>query len=246
MKASKGLEYFFRFNEDDNARARQLAEEAIALDPNYAYGYSLLGHTHAMSVMRGWTKSPSESLEKAFDLGQKAIALDDGQETAHRLLGSVYLIRRQFDKALAKYEKATAVAPNSSFAFAGMGQILDFMGRSDEAVEALKKAFRMNPFPPAWFGFFLGKAYISTGHYNEAIEVYRKHQRSGPGGLNVQVGLAAAYGLAGREEEASAVVTEIFKINPKFNAELYAKSMPYINQARKDLWIEGLRRAGLK
>ena len=148
LKASKGLEYFFRFNEDDNARARQLAEEAIALDPNYAYGYSLLGHTHAMSVMRGWTKSPSESLEKAFDLGQKAIALDDGQETAHRLLGSVYLIRRQFDKALAKYEKATAVAPNSSFAFAGMGQILDFMGRSDEAVEALKKAFRMNPFPP--------------------------------------------------------------------------------------------------
>jgi len=60
------------------------------------------------------------------------------------------------------------------------------------------------------------------------------------------VGLAAAYGLAGREEEASAQVTEILKINPKFNVEFYVKSMPYINQGRKHLWIDGLKKVGLK
>ena len=124
LKASEGVEYLFRFNKADNLKARQLFEEAIALDPNYAYGYSLLGWTYMVDVMFGWSESPKVSLEKAFDLAQKAISLDDGQENAHRLLGSVYLMTRQPDKAMAEYERAIAVAPNSSYALASMGDLL--------------------------------------------------------------------------------------------------------------------------
>jgi hypothetical protein len=39
----QGREYFFRFNRDDNAMARQLAHEGIALDPKFPNPHVLLG-----------------------------------------------------------------------------------------------------------------------------------------------------------------------------------------------------------
>jgi adenylate cyclase len=246
LKASKGLEYFFRFTKEDNLKARQIADEVIALDPNYAYAYSLLGHTYNMGAMRGWDKSPRESLEKAFELGQKAIALDDGQETAYRLLGSVYLIRRQPDKAIAEFERAVAVAPNSSFAHAGMGHLLIVMGRSEEAITAFEKALRLNPFPPGWFFQFLGIAYFFTGNYEEAIKACQNALHITPTLWGAPIYLAAAYSLSGRKEEAHNISTEILKKNPKFTVEAFIKRSLISNQNYKDLLVEGLRKAGLE
>lgn len=190
LKASEGVEYFFRFNKADNLKARQLLEEAIALDPNYAFGYALLGWTYSLDVTFGWSESPKVSLEKAFGLGQKAISLDDRQETAHRLLGSVYLMTRQPDKAMAEYERSIVVAPNSSYAFDGMGGLLCAMGRFREAIKSLETAIHLNPFPPASFFLNLGRACIYTGRTNEAIEVAKK-------AINLDAGIAEAHFVLG-------------------------------------------------
>jgi adenylate cyclase len=246
LKASQGLEYFFRFNSDDNIKARQLAQEAIALDPNYAYGYSLLGWTYMNDVMFHWTKSPKEYLKKALELGQKALALDEGQETAHRLVGTVYLVKRQPGKAIGEFERAVAVAPSSSFAHAGMGQILIEMGRPEEAVTALEKAVRLNPFPPIWFLTVLGRAYFFAGNYGEAIKVYQKCLHIAPTGMKARAELAAAYALSGRKEEAHNITAEILKINPRFTVEDFLHGIWSRNQDLKNLLADGLRKAGLE
>jgi TolB-like protein/Flp pilus assembly protein TadD len=204
LKASEGTEYFFRFNKADNLKARQLLEEAIALDPNYAFGYALLGWTYMAEVMFGRAESPKVSLEKGFILGQKAISLDDRQETAHRLLGSVYLMRRQPDKAMAEYERSIAVAPNSSYAFDGMGGLLCAMGRLREAIKSHETAIHLDPFPPASFFINLGRAYIYTGRTNEAIEVANKAINLDPGIAEAHFVLGHAFIAAGKSGEALA------------------------------------------
>ena len=50
-----------------------------------------------MAYFLGSTKSPREPLEKALDLAQKAIALDDSMADAHALLGNLYSIKREYD-----------------------------------------------------------------------------------------------------------------------------------------------------
>ena len=69
-----------------------------------------------MDVMFGSTKSPQESLEKAMELAQKALAIDDSLSDAHGLLSSIYSQKREYDKAIAEGERAVALDPNGAFA----------------------------------------------------------------------------------------------------------------------------------
>jgi adenylate cyclase len=204
LKVSEGAEYYSRVNKADNLKARQLFEEAIVLDPNYAYGYSILGWTYATDVTAGWSESPKKSLENALDLAKKAISLDDRQDSAHRLLGSVYLMTRQPDKAMAEYERAIAVAPNSSFALASMGTLLDAMGRFREAIKSVETAIRLDPFPQVNFFRTLGLAYFFTGRANKVIEVANKAINLDPDIADSHALLGAAFIAAGKSGEALA------------------------------------------
>ncbi len=55
LKLLKGRSYFQRPSPDNNAEARQLFEEAIALDPTYSGAYRTLARTHLRDVWYGWS-----------------------------------------------------------------------------------------------------------------------------------------------------------------------------------------------
>jgi len=57
--------------------------------------------------------------------------------------------------------------------------------------------------------------------------------------------LAAAYSLAGRQEEASVAAEEVLRLNPKFSLVHWGKTLPYKNQADRERLIGALRKAGL-
>ena len=87
LKMLQARELSYQHNPESNALARQLAEEAIALDPKYARAYALLATTHLNDYLFGISKSPKDSLEKSRELLQKAIILDDTYALAHCLFG---------------------------------------------------------------------------------------------------------------------------------------------------------------
>jgi TolB-like protein/Tfp pilus assembly protein PilF len=204
LKACEGSEYINRFTKDDNLKARQIAEQVIALDPNYANGYTFLGFTYFFDVFYGWTESPREFLKNAFDLAQRAITLDESRENTHRLLGCVYQITRQPDKAIAEFERAVAVAPNSSNALAGLGFGFNQTGKFREAVKPLETAIALDPFPPIWFFLNLGMAYWCTGKINETIEVFNKAINVAPSNAESHALLGVAFLAAGKPGEALA------------------------------------------
>ena len=47
-----------------------MAEEIIALDPNYPAGYRTLAFVEINNVWFGWSKSPKESLMRAIELAK--------------------------------------------------------------------------------------------------------------------------------------------------------------------------------
>jgi len=213
LKVSEGMEYLFRFSKAGILKARQLFEEAIALDPNYAYGHSILGWTYALDVMYVWSESPKKALEKAFDLAQKAISLDDGLENAHRLLGNVYLMTRQPDKAMAEYERAIAVAPNNPYTLASMADLLVPMGRFREAIKSLRTALRLDPFQHFNFFWMLGLAYFFTGRTNEAIETANKAVKLDPGIAMSHCILGVTLIAAGKSGEALTELDKAVSLN---------------------------------
>ncbi len=71
-----------------------LIEEAISMCPENPTGYSLLGSVYWYDFLLGNTKSPRETLEKALELAQKAIAMDDSLSHAHKMLTIIYLRKK--------------------------------------------------------------------------------------------------------------------------------------------------------
>lgn len=246
LKLLQSGEHAVRFTTEDNVLARQLAEEAIALDPGYAMAYLRLSATHLMDLLYGSSKSPGESLKLAEELVQKALALDANLAEAHAFLGRIYLTKRQHEKAIAEGERALALGPNSDFIHAALAFTLRYSGRPGEAIALYKKAIRLNPIPPAWYFSGLGGSYFELGQYEEAIAELKKALNFAPDSQFSHMGLAATYSKLGREEEARAAAAEVLRINPTFSLEQWAKTHMYKNQTDCDRFVEALRKAGLK
>ena len=235
------------FNKERVQKAMKLLEEAIALDPEYAYAYSILATAYLDLVALGASDSPRESLLRAVELGKKAIALDEFNSSAHAHLAFPYMYLREFDKAISEAEKAISLSPSSATAYFALGFALANTGRNQEAIPMLEKSLRLSPVPVhSQVLILLAGSYLWLSQYEEAIATYKKViQFYGPDHVMAHMGLAAAYVWTDREKEARAEGAEVMRIDPKFSVERFIKTLTY-DQSRKDRLADAFRKAGLK
>ena len=246
IKLLQGTEYLLLMNKEGNILARKMAEEVIALDPDYPRAYRLLAMTNWLDAFLRWSNSPGKSLASAEELAQKVLAMDESDSISHRLLGYIYLLKKEHDKAIAGAERAVALDPNASGNLAALGFFLNFAGRPEEAIVWYKKAIRLDPIPAPLYYLQLGHIYRNAGRYEEAISELKKALHRNPDNLLAHLHLASAYSSLGREEEAQAEAAEVLRIDPKFSLDYWSKTIPYKNKADENRLIGALRKAGLK
>jgi len=246
----RAAKHFFRFIKEDNAKAREWVQKAIESDPNFSGAWSLLGWTHIKDVDLGWSDSPAESLKRAGECAQKAIALDDSNSKAYGLMSHISRLQRKFDKAIEYGKKSAAINPNDPIMLSIYAFTPDRTGEFDESIATTKKAMRLSPYYPAFFLFPLFRSYFQTERYEEALAAGKLLlERSRQGEINplyAHMTLALAYIRLGRDDEARAHAEEMLKINPKFSLGFWQKRQPYKDPAHHQREIEALRKAGLK
>jgi adenylate cyclase len=238
--------YLSRMNEEGYLLARQLAEEAMALDPEYAAPYIILGHCHHGVAFSRWGKSRKKSIEQAVELAQKAISLDESNPGGYILLSHIYtLLMRQYDRAITEAERAIALDPNETGAYSTLGLALIFSGRPQEAFAPIEKSIRINPFAPPIYFKRLGLAYRDTGRYEEAIAQFKKVLDRSPDDINTHLCLTTTYSFTGRDEEARAQALEVLRIQPKYSLERFEKNVlsEYKNKAYGYRCIDALSKA---
>ena len=244
-KEMRGADCFHRNNEIDNKQARYFFKEAINIDNDSAIAYIMLGFTHLLDFVFGWSKSPKESFEHAEKNVEKALALNDSIDLAHSLLGWIYLFKRKHDEAIKAGERAVELNPNGAEAHASLAFILILSDKIELAIKLLKRAFRLNPIPQSGFYVILAEAYRSNGQYEKAIELCEKTLSGNPDNLSAYLVLAASYSSLNRIEDARKAVEEILRIQPGFSLEYYSNTIPFKNQEMFDKYINALRKAGL-
>jgi len=248
LKVQEGDPYFLRFNEDDNLKARQFYEEALALDPKNEAAYTMLAWTYYMEAHYDSSKFSDKAIETAVKLAEKALALDDTLDSTLNLMGHVYLSRRQYEKAISEAKRAIALNPNGADAHAHYGFTLNCIGKREKAVYFFKKAIRMNPFPPNWYLFSLGQTYSLLGRYNEAIVTFNKALQRNPNDFSAISGLAMTYSFMGQKKKARTFVMEILRLFPDFSLKDFKDTSLrlYKNKADVERMTKALRNAGLK
>lgn len=241
----RGLEYHFHPTKEKNIQARRMFEKAIELDSEFAAAYAQLGRTHVRGYTHMWSQDP-KALNRAFDLAQKARDLDDTLPESYFVFAQVYYYERRHEQAIAEFEKAITLSPNYADAVAELGDVLSFVGRPEEAIELIEKAMRLNPTPPSWYLDNLGRAYLLTKQYEEAIVTFKRVLNRNPDYWVSYIYLAASYANLGRQKEAQAVVAEVQRINPMLSLESVRQLEPFKEKAVLDRFIDALCRAGLK
>jgi adenylate cyclase len=244
-KYLEGLSFYRKFTKGDNAQARQLFEQAIDKDPQFVVAYVTLGWTHFWDARFGWVESRAESIKMALKYAQKATELADTAALAYSLIGGVYFLQRQYEKAMAEGERAAALNPNGAMEYSFLAGVAGCSGRWEDSIIYAKKSIRLDPFAQIVSFHWLGRAYFMTGQYDEAIQTFKKALGDSPNYLPAHAFLAASYISLGRESEAAAAAREVLRINPKFCLESYAKTLPYKNKSDIERYLAALRKAGL-
>lgn len=243
-KFLKGAERYFRRTEEDILHARKIFKEAIALDPEYGAPYVMLGWTHLDDIWYWRTKDRAKSLQTADQLAQKAIELTGQDDFNLRLLSSIFMLRKQYDKAIIEIQKAIELSPNSAQSYFIYGMVLRFSGRNDEAIPIFKKAIRLNPFTPIVYLNMLAWAYFHTEQYEEAIPLWNKTIELNPDYLFAYQGLTGAYQMSGDEIKARESAAEVLRIKPTYSMEM-VKKFTIKNIERKKRVLEAYRKAGI-
>jgi adenylate cyclase len=246
LKALEANEQFFRMNREGSVKAKQLAREAISLDPKYAFPHAIMANANMLDLWFGFGKSPQESMKLASEAAHKALSLDNSDPIIYSALSNLYIMQRQYDQAIASAERAVELCPSGARAHFTLGTAYLFACRPAEAVRSLELAIRLNPFPPGRNFSMLGSAYRMLGRDEEAIAVYKKGLQAEPGDLFTHLGLTVAYFKSGREDEASKQAAEVMKLHPKFSLDDFGKIFHLKDQSIADDYIASLRKAGLK
>jgi tetratricopeptide (TPR) repeat protein len=155
--AISGLEGFVISTADGFVRSRKMFEKAIALDPDYADAYAWSGFVRFVGYVYQWDSDP-HALDRAEQLAQKAVSLDDSNSQAYSILGQVAMYKRRPDQAIADEERAITLNPNNANAYRVMSEISGYAGKYEAQVAYAQKEMRLDPkasrslFTSGWHG----------------------------------------------------------------------------------------------
>jgi TolB-like protein/DNA-binding winged helix-turn-helix (wHTH) protein/Flp pilus assembly protein TadD len=206
-------------------KARDDAEQAIALDPASASGYLALARTQ-LSYDWDW--------DIANTCLNKAAALEPGNVEIFRIHGRLSEVLGNLDEAVKWAEEAAALDPLRPTDYLGLGDLLYEAGRYNEAQADLQKALDLNP-QVAFAHVYLGKILIAEEKPQAALAEFEKE----PNEWEKLTGLALAYHALGRERDSSAALADLIAKHDTDWAYQIAQAYAFRGESDKSFeWLE--------
>jgi DNA-binding winged helix-turn-helix (wHTH) protein/TolB-like protein len=166
----KGRYYWNKRTEPDFRRAITEFNRAVDLDPNYALAYSGLADSYVLLAVWG-TEPPRRSMELAKQAAYKALSADANLVEAHTSLAFIrWVYDWDFAGADAEFSRALELNPNYATTHHWRAYYLVSMGRSDEAIAAIKRAQELEGPLSLSIMTDIGEIYCWAEKYDEAID----------------------------------------------------------------------------
>jgi len=230
----------------ETARAAIAAcEEALALDPDYAFAHAVLAHARSLIVHQ---LGPEAGMEAALESIRRALELAPDDPTVHHchaaLLGN---LGRTAEGARA-WARALELDPNSAGARAGLGIAQIFAKQPGEALDNIDAALRLSPRDPLTYHWLGNRALacVALGRWEAALEAAHESVARTPSRMGYAV-LSVALAEAGRIEEAHEAWQELERRSPGLELEAFCRLVEDLapDAEHGAAMVEATRRAAL-
>jgi tetratricopeptide (TPR) repeat protein len=145
-------------------------DQAITLDPHYAWAYGNRGITHRTL----------KNYQQALTDLNHALALDDSMDWVYVTRGEVLRHLKEHRRALADFSRAITLDPDYAEAYASRGRVYRYLKQYQEAIQDLEHAIALDP-EMSWAYAYLGEVYRSLEQSKRAIEEYNQAIALAPG-----------------------------------------------------------------
>jgi len=235
--------------ESENRSAIALLTQAITVDPAYGRAHALLAWCHSQSIVYLWsmdTERERQSVSRAIAMAAPLIGHDPLAMTA--LGAALYQGLNENARARSYVEAALALDPNSAWAWARLGWIIEQFEEFETANECFEKALRLSPLDPLAFNFRFGIASClgHTERYEEASRMLRELLDRYPESAWGHRMLAAFAALGGDQETARSSIKALLISQPHASVALMKLNHPSRNTPSIfNRLVKGWRLAGL-
>ena len=230
-----------RSNRDDNAKAQQLLDRAIQLDPTYAHAHAWKACVLGQTWVYNWCESRPDTQARIMASLQAALALDDNDSDVHRILAAINVIQDNFDKAVYHQRRALSLNPNDDLVVVQQGEILTWLGQPEEGIEWIRKAMRLNPYHPERFWSHLARACFTARRYQDALEALKCISAPEPVHRS---SIAACHARLGEAVAADEQRRTTLAVAPSFTIAEFLATLHYKDPLHREHYRESLELAG--
>jgi TolB-like protein/Tfp pilus assembly protein PilF len=243
----QALDLFYRMDSASMAQARELLEQALSHDPDYAPAYSHMASLYMRWIGQGWSEDEMADRARAANAARLAIERDRNDAVALAIYGHVqsYLMK-DYLTATDYLNRALTVGPSCAWAWGYSSLTCGYRGDYETAVARAENAVRLSPLGPDafWLEHYLSQAYYLAGRYEDAVGWGRMSAAHAGANTSNLRGLIASLVAMGEMDEAHTVAQRLLQLVPTFRLTTFLARTPLRAEVR-DLFAHRLRLAGV-
>ncbi|TCU40902.1 DNA-binding SARP family transcriptional activator [Rhizobium azibense] len=220
-------------------RARSAFKEALRYNPNFSPAFAGLARTYT-SEWLVTAQGNEELLRLAESSALKAIDGDSEFVGGYRELGVTKLYRGDVDHSVSALSLAEELSPHFADVIYSHADTLVHASRPEEALSKIKKAISLNPISPDAYLWCAAGASYFLEQYEASIEYVEAMKDKAPAHRIA----AASCAMIGDRRRAQFYRQRAEALNPVFDVEKWLSVVPFKEQWQKELYREGLLKAG--
>ena len=235
-----------RWSREANQESLSYAQQAVALDPDFALGHMAIPAALIQRWAFRWIVDQAAEAQQAERAIRRALDLDRNDARILTVCGqATIIILGRFEEGAGWLDEAVSIDPNSALAWMYHASAQNVRNEPEKAIGDLEKVLRLSPLDPAKFYALtvMARAHNLCGRHDAALQFATEAIRIRPNFHHALIEKIVANSLAGRLDPARENLASFRKLQPEDRVSTY--SPPHLPPSGILKYREALRLAGL-